>query len=306
MYTRLPYLQKLIEETDPNIICIQESKLRANKNIRLKHYQHPPARKDREIEGGGGVMIFVKQGLPYTEEILETSMEAAAIKIYLREMTLSVVSLYIPPDYKNKTVGRHLEQLVKQLERPFLLCMDANAHHTAWGSEVPDRRGQIIEDWLTRNELGILNSGGPTYMDPQGKGSQIDITMCTEDLSTRFSWEVHHDLCTSDHFPIYISSAIEAPEIQGTLHWGLQTADWQCFQSLLDLENIDMNGPTQACEDYTTKIIHAATLCIKQTGSNPRSRHCNGWWNEQCAVSRREKIEHYQGIRDIEEILHCL
>ena len=51
---RLPYLQKIVDELMPNIICLQETKLNSQYNAKLKSYQYPPARKERFIEEGGG------------------------------------------------------------------------------------------------------------------------------------------------------------------------------------------------------------------------------------------------------------
>ena len=53
-FNKLPYLHKLIDEYNPNIICLQETFLKADKRISLKQF-HDPLRKEREVQNCGGV-----------------------------------------------------------------------------------------------------------------------------------------------------------------------------------------------------------------------------------------------------------
>ena len=67
-----------------------------------------------------------------------------------------------------------------------------NGHHPSWGSTDVTPRGKLIDDWLENSELTLLNTGTPTFETPNGNYTHIDLTFCSQQLSTQLNWEVHH------------------------------------------------------------------------------------------------------------------
>ena len=107
-YSKLPHLQQYIDEKTLKIICLQETWVKTENDIYLKGYQQPHALRDRRERRGGGVCIFVVEGLLYDIIPLFGELEATAIQIHLPNMKISICSLYIPPDFPGRSLLKDL------------------------------------------------------------------------------------------------------------------------------------------------------------------------------------------------------
>lgn len=289
-FARLPYLQQLLDEQQPDILCFQETWLKPNKNIRLRNFQNPPSRLDRTGRDGGGVSIHVRSTIPYMDHCIITNLEATASKVYLPDKTIIIISLYIPPDYSNSNLLAELNKLIPQLPATFIITADANAHHTSWGSEVSDNRGNLIDQWVTDNNLIILNNSEPTYIHSNGSFSHIDLSICSSDLATSLNWNVTAHTHNSDHFPIIIDSNIQNPIINIPKKWLFKTADWKGYRSHLKLPN-NFITPTEACGKLEVAITSAANNNIKITEGPRNYKYCKSWWTPDC-TSTNKNMKH--------------
>ena len=88
-------LQKIIDEYNPIIVALQETRLQ--NDIRYQGYQ--AIRKDRVTRGlrGGGVALLVSDNVPYTCHKIDTDIEAVAIKLYFGNYQHTVCSVCLPP-----------------------------------------------------------------------------------------------------------------------------------------------------------------------------------------------------------------
>ena len=69
------------------------------------------------------------------------------------------------------------------------------------------RKGNIIEEFITKNDLCITNDKSYTYLHPAtGKFSSLDLSLCHPSLLLDFDWTVSEDQHGSDHFPVIIES----------------------------------------------------------------------------------------------------
>ena len=68
---------------------------------------------------------------------------------------------------------------------------DFNAKAIEWGSTVEDGRGVELAEWMSGLSIVVLNRGGrPTFVR-NGRGSYIDVTMCSENVVSRITnWRV--------------------------------------------------------------------------------------------------------------------
>lgn len=269
-YARLPYLQNAIEDHQPDIICLQETFFKSTKQPKLKNYQYPPSRKDRNGRDGGGVILFIHKSIPSVAITLQSVLEVAAVQIILPQLTLTICSLYLPPDFTSSHLIPNLDALIACLPKPFLILTDANAHHPSWGSPRGDRKGNLINEWLNDRDLILLNTGEPTFLSSNGTFSHIDISIATPDLASLFTWHVHHDSYDSDHFPIIIDSSLKLTNNVHP-HWLLLSADWTGFQNSLSLPSTFLS-PSQTCGSVTSSLMTTAkkhipqgTLCENQT-----------------------------------------
>ena len=79
--------------------------------------------------------------------------------------------------------------------------MDANAKSTLWHADTIDERGTQLEEFISENNLIILNKPNnyPTYMSTRGQ-SNIDVTLSTENFIHHIkSWNVDNSCKTSNH-----------------------------------------------------------------------------------------------------------
>ena len=301
--THRPYLQHLIDRTQPDIICLQETHLKDKQKSRLSNYQFPPLRKDRSNALGGGVAIFIKNSVPYTPVILNSELEVVACKIYINNSPITICSLYLPPDMTPTQIDPLLNKLIKDLQHPLLISADINSHHPLWGSPSADSKGRQMVDILEAHNLSILNSGEPTYLSSSGTYSHIDITFCSTRLATRLQWTTYEELLNSDHFPIIIESHLPLPEVSQPPKWKLDKADWSVYQKALKLPSTFMS-PTQACGAVTDAIINAAKQAIPLTTNGKPHKSCY-WWTKDCSMARKAKnkaLSQYKNHRGNQEL----
>jgi exonuclease III len=172
--TKVDELQDLADREGADVLVIQETKLGTrDQTPRLKGYNQ--VRKDRRGSGtvhhrGGGLMIYVKEGIPHWEEQMETGslMEAQVLCIPLsRTREIKIVNLYIPPDRHPRATERweHVMRELGKLPRGenTIWCGDVNAHHHVWDPHMAeDQRGKDLEEWLCDESWITINDGSAT------------------------------------------------------------------------------------------------------------------------------------------------
>ena len=124
-------LEILAKQLDPFCICNQETKMKTDQSFSLKNYvfkHKPKTLQDGEI-AHGGVGIFIKNDIPFTEINLVTNFQAIAFQFFL-PLKLTICTIYIH-EKDNLSLG-NLENLIEQLPKPFILVGDFNSHNTLW------------------------------------------------------------------------------------------------------------------------------------------------------------------------------
>jgi len=286
-YARLPMLQRLIEEVKPDILCLQETHLKPNKTLKLKYFQQPPSRTDRINNDGGGVLIYANSSVPCVQHPVQTPLESASSKIFINEKEITLISLYLPPDLSNAGLYEELDNLIHQIDSPFILTCDANGHHPSWGSNYSDRRGVIIDEWTTNHNLTLLNHGDPTYVHPNGRQTHIDVTIVSNDIATYVDWCVHPQLHNSDHYPILIDINLQSTPTSTPCHWHLKTADWETYRKTLTIPT-EFISPTQACKNIEDCIVRAAEMSVKRSSRELTPKYTKCWWTKECNKTNRE------------------
>ena len=110
--------------------------------------------------------------------------------------TITLCSVYLPRN--NFSVNpKDLQDVIDQLPSPFIMMGDFNGHHTLWGCEDVNNRGQHLEDLILKNDLILFNDKSHTYFHSiSGTFSSIDLSLCSPSLFLDF-WKVGHDPCGS-------------------------------------------------------------------------------------------------------------
>ena len=156
----------LISEYNPSIFFFQETFLKPDDNISLKgfnvyNYVHTDC-----LRSSGSASIFVKSSFPQRKIGLQTELQATDVSVTLdREIT--ICSVYIPPSF-SLNYG-HFDNLLQQLPSLYILIGDFNGHNILWGGQNNDSGGLLIENFITKNEICIMNDKSYTYHSPSTK-----------------------------------------------------------------------------------------------------------------------------------------
>ena len=172
-----------------------------------------------------------------------------------------------------------------------MLLGDFNGHNVLWGSKDNNPRGDLIEDFITQNDICLMNDKSNTFLD-SGKGtlSALDLSLCHPSLYLDFDWSVCEDQHGSDHFPIVIES-IKTLEEDHNPKWKLNKANWDLFHTLCDesLTTTSLSDSTDRIADFTSSLIDISEKCIPKTSTNPKKS--NPWYNDDCKEASKQRKE---------------
>ena len=102
---------------------------------------------------------------------------------------------------------------------------DFSGHHTLWGCEDVNNRGQQLEDLILKNDLILCNDKSHTYFhSASGTFTCIDLTHSSPSLFFDFSWKDGPDPCGSDQFPILLEND-GPPSLERVQRWKLAKAN---------------------------------------------------------------------------------
>ena len=129
---------------------------------------------------------------------------------------------------------------------------------------------------LTKNTHLILNRVNNIYVTEQkGKTltscTQDDLAICDPALYLDFSWQVHDDLCESDHLPIILKK-LTGTTPDNPQHWKLAKADWGIFTSHCHehLNYDDLVNLPDPVEGFSSALLSIADKTIPKTSSTPK------------------------------------
>ncbi len=76
---------------------------------------------------------------------------------------------------------------------PLIIGMDSNAHSPAWGERELNKRGDLLNEWITTKNLHLANQGRISTFVPAfgARDTIIDVTLTnTWAVSLVYEWEV--------------------------------------------------------------------------------------------------------------------
>lgn len=96
----LEFLQKLMQDSCPEVICIQETNIKNNHFIKLKNFNiHYKNRTDCNA-ASGGVATYIKDTLYYREIEIISNLEVVATSVKIESQQICICNIYIPDSYK--------------------------------------------------------------------------------------------------------------------------------------------------------------------------------------------------------------
>ena len=150
----------------------------------------------------------------------------------------------------------------------------------------------MLEDLFSEMDLCILNDGLSTYIHPATSStSALDLSICGPSLVLDYEWNIHEDLCESDHFPVILTSNVV--EEAAPNRWNFKKADWPSFQAQCSSELTE--EAVMSVEDSAgqfTDLIQAADKAIPKMRFSKKLTKVP-WFNDSCkkAIKERKKAQ---------------
>ena len=159
-----------------DLICIQESNLNSSSSFRIPGFSVLRSDRTHSRSGilssdashaSGGVVIFVRQGLSFSElsttslSSLDPYSDYVGVNISLnKSSSVSFLNVYAPPIRSSPTDGRtdSFSPSILPSSRNLFILGNFNCHHPLWDSRgTSDPRGEEVFDWVISSDLLPLN-----------------------------------------------------------------------------------------------------------------------------------------------------
>ncbi|XP_067140346.1 uncharacterized protein [Centruroides vittatus] len=160
-----------------------------------------------------------------------------------------------------------------------LIAGDMNAHSPAWGGDVFDGRGSLLEEFFTHNDLLIINNplSPPTFTSHRGE-SWIDVAVGCNSTYTKISnWRVLTEDSLTEHalitFGFSNSDDAQDPAYVPPLKYALNRANWLEMKDYLETHLISQysenrNETCQQIDNNINTILYCPQMksYVKETG----------------------------------------
>jgi ribonuclease HI len=221
-----------------------------------------------------------------------------AIKIKINDGTeLVLASVYMP--YCNEVMPpqkllANLVSYCKIKNLQLIIGCDSNSHHTVWASSNTNKRGEHLLDFVTSNDLIVLNEGAePTYVNSV-RSEIIDLTLCTQFIGTKVTnWHVSDKITLSDHRLIYFN--IDTILRFEVYYRNPKKTNWQSYcvylnENLECLNNRSILSNANDLDLYASNF-NAALINAYEKSNALRKRAGNRkclWYSEHLAELRKK------------------
>lgn len=283
-------LLSLIWEHNPQIIALNETWMKNNKNVYIKGYNI--IRNDRD-DGYGGVAILVQKHISY--EVIQTQLPERGDNFQFLGISIgkiNILTAYIPR--QSPHLESYLNLILNHIEGEVILVGDLNAHSHIWSRQNVNPNGRSIINIISEHNLVVHNDGTPTRItSPNQNESSVDLTISSMELASNISWEVVADSDGSDHFPTLVKIKPQYNLNDAFYYNSLpekrmyHRANWTEFEYLMEektrqksaliFENLD-----EIIQQTAEATIPRKKACIKRRTGNP-------WWDKECSQKVKER-----------------
>ena len=205
---------------------------------------------------------------------------------------LIIYSCYISPNANIQTFECFLMGIkasIGEKKKPVIVIGDFNAKSKVWGSQINDRRGNVVLDWAADTDLFLLNDGKTPTFRRGLQTSFIDLTWASMSMLNRIKeWRVLDELeSLSDHNYIMIRIDLVKPPgtpLQRTRQFRrIRPNDIKRIGDILQ----GYKGQLQSPEDMTEV---SKWTCNKVLRAHPNRKPPVHWWNTEIADLRRTTV----------------
>lgn len=215
---------------------------------------------------------------------VEISSEAGSF--YL----LSIYAQYSEPiEYHLCKIETILGSLSGQ-QKKVMIVGDFNARSKMWHDRLTDENGRKVEDFVSRNDLFIMNlQGHPTTFSSNGN-SNIDLTIVNGALlGSIVGWRVRENWTSSDHRVITfeLSNAPQNSPLASNKipRFAIKIADWGLFARQLvgSWDSVEALPEINSIEEIDDRVelitTQLTSVCNNSIPKKRVAKRQNSWWN---------------------------
>lgn len=278
LYGHLEELKQLISTHKPHILCLQESLLKPNVSFNLPGYNIYRTDGIFDRRARGGVITCVKNNISSQEIMLNNcTKEIVCIKTTY-PIDMYICNIYLPPNQPFQL--NELDNIIAQI-----IVGDLNSHNIIWNSRLSDHRGRIIEQLVTNNNLIILNNNKPTHFScREGSFSIIDLAIVSPQIATLFTFDTSDDLCSSDHYPIFIKLLTNRIIESRRAKWIINRANWKEFNGNTNFLQSFLNQDIDVLNSHIVNTIVTSAERFIPRSSTETLRLPVPWWSKEIEV----------------------
>jgi len=189
---RLNELSIFVSSNNVDVLCLSETWLKPSilsSTLSLPGFQ-PPLRRDRIGGRGGGVAIYLRDGLSSKTLKCTTPAEIECLAVQLRlprKKRISILTCYRPPSSDVTKFLDSLDTIFNELHHEnILLTGDFNAKHSEWFTgQQSDHQGIALKQFSDSQHLVQLITE-PTYNIDAGNPSLLDLIFLPQSRTPKF------------------------------------------------------------------------------------------------------------------------
>ena len=279
----------LISDENPLAICLQDTRLTEETEKFLEFNGYKSYFKSIRSTASG-VALYVKKTVPQSPVILNTNLQAVAVRVTMKGKSYVLTSVYVPPS-SVPTVSEFDSFITSLKSSSYILNGDLNAHSPYWGSRTTCPRGKVVEPIIEKHHLIPINTQDDTFFSRAHESySLIDLTLAHPSIFLDFQYKVLPDSHNSDHYPIVLDLNGDCDEGERIPHWNFKKADWDNFarqasQQITESIFLDCEDKMEA---FTEALIDIATANIPKT-SRVQTQVSKSWFDDECKAAKRER-----------------
>ncbi|GFW94764.1 hypothetical protein TNCV_4248041 [Trichonephila clavipes] len=222
------------------------------------------------------------------------------LEVIAGSTAFTLFSYYFEP---SKNIDSDLHKIIqvfssKNLNR-LVWSMDSNSKSELWFSPYSDARGNKLSEFISANNLFIINEDcGPTFRATQGT-SYIDITVVgSELLEDNSSWCLSENESLSDHvmieFEFCLSTVLRDTSSALFVIFNTKKANWCRFRKFCLSRMTHIFDTLNSCTNSSclntvieelSFVIHQA--CLYSIPIKKTSKHNVPWWSIKIGCARK-------------------
>ena len=211
---KLTTLAHYVEQTDPDIILLNETRYKSNQpSCKIAGY-YTICRHDDPVNGRGGTAIMVKDNIPaiplnIEDHLLNLNCYVSAISLDLPNIgEIAIVSHYAPPSL-NSIHNQLFTFFLEKFEKCIFLG-DYNAKHPEIAPTIDSNaKGRALKTIISDNDLIVLNDVSQptrysTVINQNINPSVIDLAITSDPLNRHIQDCYTGQDLGSDHLPLHV------------------------------------------------------------------------------------------------------